>query len=122
MLLFSPDRASAKRLAGTLQQRYGYRVRVAESAADALQAIKRTRFRMLIVGADLNDRQCLRYLSRLRRAAPRSWLLVTTPPVNLRLELRARRRGVDAILDGGDDGRELGRRMGQLLLRSRPSY
>lgn len=121
MLLFCPNRVDAEQLARTLRY-HAHQVMVAADAADALRAVTHQSFRLLIVGADLNDRECVRYLGLLRRKAPRSWLLVTTKPVSLRLELRARRRGVDALIDAADGGEELTRRVAQLLVRSRPAY
>ena len=74
-LLLEPNSGNAVRLARGLEAA-GFQIRVEDSVHAALQAQRQSFFFALIVVADLTDENCLAALDKLRRQAPRSWMIV----------------------------------------------
>ena len=118
-LLFDPEMAPAGQLAARLQEHHIH-VAVTLSAEDALQSAKGGHFRVLVVAADAGNRDSLRFLHTLRRAAPRSWLVVMNPKIDRITEALLRRHGADAVVRAPVDIEELARRISLLQVRLRP--
>jgi hypothetical protein len=55
----------------------GFPTRIEHTGVGARAALKDTHFATLIVIADLNDSICIHWLDDLRRAALRSWMIVS---------------------------------------------
>ena len=86
-----------------------------------LDAVREKYFRILIVASDIEDPDCLAFLERLRKAAPESWMIALTGPVDQLQTLTAYRHGVDAVVSLTASPADLRTRIAGLQLRARPS-
>lgn len=120
-LLFDADMTRAGQLAARLQECH-IQVVVALSADDALSTAKHSQFRVLVVTTRPSNRESLDFLSALRRAAPRSWVVAISPKINPTTEALLRRFGADAVVCSPVNVLELARRISLLQVRSRPSF
>lgn len=120
-LVFDPDIESAGQIAGHLAKQ-GFSTQVALSAHDALLVVKQTYFRVLVVVADLNSNDCLRFLDAMHRATPRSWLIVANAHVDQTLQNLVYRHGGDALIEAPIDVQVLSERIALMQARSRPLY
>jgi DNA-binding response OmpR family regulator len=120
-LLFDADMARAGQLAARLQECHT-QVVVALSTDDALRRTKHSEFRVLVVTTRPSNRESLDFLSALRRAAPRSWVVAISPKINPTAEALLRRFGADAVVSSPVNVPELARRISLLQVRSRPSF
>jgi len=118
-LLFDPDSTRGAKLAAALR-REGFIVDIAASAAEMLTARLNRSYDMLIVVADMDDADCLIFLSQLRRAAPRSWLVLINARADEAAHMLARRIGADALIAASVSLPDLVRRLASLLLCERP--
>jgi DNA-binding response OmpR family regulator len=119
-LLFDPDSQSAQLRAVDLRKE-GLPIEVALSAEAMLAAVRKKYFRTLIVAADIEDPDCLAFLVELRKAAPESWMIALTRPIDRRETLRASRHGVDAVAIVPVSPADLRTRIAGFQLRARPS-
>jgi DNA-binding response OmpR family regulator len=119
--LYDPDQTAAERLASALG-RAGIAVERQEGADEFIAVVRAGDFRTTVVVADLTNPACLRFLERLRSAAPHSWLVVSNAVVDATELRKARRHGVDVLLPAPLDVAELVRRLEALQVRSRPSF
>lgn len=120
-LLFDADMARAGQLAARLQE-YHIQVVVGLSAEDALCKTKHSQFRVLVVTTKASNRESLDLLFALRRAAPRSWVVATSPKINPTTEALLRRFGADTVASSPANAQELAQRISLLQARSRPSF
>ena len=120
-LLFDADMARAGQLAARLQECHT-QVVVALSTEDALSTAKHGQFRVLVVTTRPSNRESLDFLSALRRAAPRSWVVAISPKINPTTEALLRRFGADSVVYSPVNILELARRISLLQVRSRPSF
>src|ERR1700752_2270819 len=120
-LLFDPNIENACAIAAQLAM-HRIPVRVAHSAADALEAIIESYFRLIFVVADLRDEQCLHFLDCVHRAAPRSWLVVGHECVNQEATTLVYQHGGDALVRTPVDVHDLADRIGSFQTVSRPLY
>jgi DNA-binding response OmpR family regulator len=120
-LLFDPNVENACAIAARLTM-HRISVRVAHSAADALESINDRYFRVIFVVADLHDRQCLRFLDSVHCAAPRSWLIVADECIDRDAEALVYRHGGDALVGTPVDVHELVDRIASFQAASRPLY
>lgn len=119
--IFDPDLERGEWLATQLEEER-FAVEIANSADNLLAGVRKTYFRTLVVVADLGDSDCLRFLDTLRRATPRSWLILANTIVGEpKLEL-VHQHGIDALLGAPIDPDELARRIAAFRLHSRPSF
>ena len=120
-LVFDPDPENARAIAEQLSGQ-GISVRVAQSAADVLQSVRRSYFRVLFVAADLGNEECLRFLDAVRRTTPRSWLIVSNARVDRPSRMIVYRHGGDVLVEAPVDIHDLVERIAGLRVRSRPFY
>lgn len=120
-LLLEPNSGNAVRLARGLEAA-GFQIRVEDSVHAALQAQRQSFFFALIVVADLTDENCLAALDRLRRQAPRSWMIVAAADCDADACDVIRRHGGDACVALPISLEDLVNRLDALQLRSRPSF
>jgi CheY-like chemotaxis protein len=120
-LVFDPDSENARVLAGQLAAR-GISVRVASSSTGALRAVKDEYFRVVVVVAELANKDCLLFLDSIHRAAPRSWLIVANTKVNRELTALVYRHGGDALVKAQVDPDDLAIRIASFQATSRPAY
>ena len=120
-LLFDPDLENSHSLANSLK-RYGIDVRPALNSSDALQSTRGTYHRVVIVVADLANESCLLFLDSVRRATPRSWLVVANGKVDDELRTIAYRHGADALIGTPVDVHLLVERISAFQARARPWY
>jgi len=120
-LLFDPDLARGKRLAGRLGEK-GVPTDVAATADAMLAAVREKHFRTLVVSADLGDVDCLAFLDELRLAAPGAWLIAIASHIEDDALEVAHRHGVDSLLATSASSTELVSRISSLQLRSRPRF
>jgi DNA-binding response OmpR family regulator len=118
-LVCDPDLAKAKQLAARLEA-LGFPTRVALRAEDALRLVKETHFRVILVVADLAAPDCLRFLSSVRRATPRTWLFVTNPKIDETFRQLVYRSGGDALIEFPIDVLGLVARLAVMQARARP--
>ncbi len=95
---------------------------MALGADDLVSAVRSRYFRTVVVVADLDDADCVRFLDRLRRLVPASWLVVANMKFDTMTLDDAHRHGIDAVLPGPVDPDELVRRLTALQQRARPTY
>lgn len=86
-----------------------------------LSAVREKYYRTLIVAADIEDPDCLAFLVELRKAAPKSWMIALTRPLDRRETLRAYRHGVDAVAIAPVSPVDLRARIAGFQLRARTS-
>jgi len=120
-LVFDPNPENARAIAEQLS-RQRISVRVAQSAADVLQSVRRSHFRVLFVAADLGNEECLRFLDAVRRTTPRSWLIVSNARVDRPSRMIVYRHGGDVLVEAPVDIHDLVERIAGLRVRSRPFY
>lgn len=121
VLLLEPDRANAAQVAARLQAA-GFEIRVEGRADSALQAQRPSFFSVLIVVADLSDKDCLVTLNALRRGSPRSWMIVATSNCDEHASNVIHRHGGDACISLPIDLDNLIARLDAFQLRARPSF
>src|SRR5262245_44917064 len=100
--LYDPDRVAGERLARELG-RAGIAVEQHDGADEFIAALRVGDFRTTVVVADLANPACLRFLERMRVAAPHSWLVVGNAVVAASERRIARRHGVDVLLQAPFD-------------------
>jgi DNA-binding response OmpR family regulator len=121
VLLLDPDTDRAAKLAAQLEL-IGFPTRAECSGAGALEAIKDAYFTVLIVVADLDDKDCLDWLDELRRAATRVWMIVISPRCDTNTCDLIYRHGGDACLIAPTSVDDLAKRLTALQSRARPLY
>jgi DNA-binding response OmpR family regulator len=121
VLLLEPDQANAVQLASRLQTA-GFEIRVEGRADSALQAQRQSFFSVLIVIAELSDKDCLVTLDALRRQSPRSWMIVATSDCDDQACNVIHRHGGDACISVPIDPDDLIARLDAFQLRARPSF
>ena len=121
ILLLDPEVDSAFELAAQLESN-GFPTRIEHTGASARAAIKGGRFATLIVIANLDDEACLDWLDDLRRAAPRSWMIVVSPRCDVKTCHLIYRHGGDACVTSPLSVGELTARLAAFQLRARPLY
>jgi DNA-binding response OmpR family regulator len=119
VLVFDPNFECGGHIAAELEKQ-GWTTCVAANAEDALRFVHRTYYRVVVVVGDLASDDCLGFLDALRRAAPRSWLIVENARVDEILEQCVHRHGGDALIDVSVAVEELARRISLLQVKSRP--
>jgi DNA-binding response OmpR family regulator len=120
-LVFDPNVENACAIAARLTT-HRISVRVAHSAADALESISDRYFRVIFVVASLKDQQCLRFLDSVHRAAPRSWLVIANECVDRDTAMLVYQHGGDALVRTPVDVHDLANRIASLQAASRPLY
>ena len=121
ILLLDPEMNSAAELATRLELN-GFPTRIERTGAGALAAIEDTYFATLIVVADLDDNACLDWLTDLRRAALRSWLIVVSPRCDAKTCNLIYRHGGDACVTAPVSIDDLTSRLTAFQSRARPLY
>jgi DNA-binding response OmpR family regulator len=120
-LLVDPDRDSSRTIKRLLEQQ-GVAVRVAPNAVKALEFAEHAHFRVIVVMANLADKDCLRFLESMHRATPRSWIIVANGTVDRALTILAYGHGADAVVEVPLDPRDVAERIRCFQSTSRPSY
>lgn len=97
VLLLEPNPQRAAELAAALSAA-GFEVVVSGSVESALQALRTAFFFALIVVVDPADPACNRMLARLRKRAPRSWVIIAAPDCDVQTCDLIHRYGGDACV------------------------
>ena len=97
VLLLEPHTQNAIDVASCLAAA-GFELRICNDARSALQAVNEAFFSVLIVMADLTNRDCLITLGALRKRAPRSWIVVGSPRLDEHAYHLVHRCGGDACV------------------------
>jgi len=121
VLLLEPDTATAAALASQLDAA-GFEVLISGTARSALRAVEETSFFALIVVADLTNKDCLVTLDKLRRRAPRSWMIVAAPGCGVSECSLIHRHGGDACVASPVAMGDLIHRLDAFHWRARPSF
>jgi DNA-binding response OmpR family regulator len=121
VLLLEPDLANAAQLASGLQAA-GFETRIEGRADSALQAQRQSFYSVLVVIADLSDKDCVATLDALRRRSPRSWMIVATSKCDAHACNLIHRHGGDACISSPIDLDDLVARLDAFQLRARPSF
>lgn len=116
--IFDPDLESAARLAARMESS-GFKVERRADADEFVEMVRHGDFRTIVVVADLENTACARFLDRLRRTAPSSWLIVANMSVGPAISRLARRHDIDVLLPAPVDAEELMRRVAALQAHAR---
>ena len=120
VLVVDSDPAAAAALAARLDA-VGFEGRAAISASAACAAAHATHFHTAVVVADLSDSQWRHWIQMLRRAAPRTWILIVTEGAADATTDIGHELGADGVLAAPVDMHTLCSRLTALSVRSRPT-
>lgn len=121
VLLLEPNAENAPSLASLLDAA-GFDAVICASGGSALQVLERTFFFALIVVADFTHQDCLVMLERLRRRAPRSWMIVAAPECDVPTCDLIHRHGGDACVALPIAMDDLTHRLHAFQRRARPAF
>jgi DNA-binding response OmpR family regulator len=100
----------------------GFSAEFAVSWHVARATLRANYYHSCIVVADVDQVEDLKQLSELRRVAMSVWIIVLCEPSAERVQLLARRQGVDAVLPAPFSMLDLTSRLAAFSLRSRPTF